>query len=101
MKTTVIGSYTIKETDIRRYYKGGILVGEKFPNKPLRLVHMNWTVEEYIIKARDFELAAICDGSSEPNPYFSTIKMMGLWEAVNKAVDKAVRNWDWWDDCEG
>lgn len=45
--------------------------------------------QEIIRKAYDFEIEAIEKGSSERNPYTDTIKAMGLWEALNEAVEMA------------
>lgn len=48
------------------------------------------TAEQKIIrKAYDFEIKAIEKGSSERNPYTEAIKAMGLWEALNEAVEMA------------
>ena len=45
--------------------------------------------QEIIRKAYDFEIEAIRSDSSEPNPYYETLKAMGLWEAINEAVEMA------------
>jgi len=45
--------------------------------------------QEIIRKAYDFEIKAIEKGSSERNPYTEAIKAMGLWEALNEAVEMA------------
>ena len=46
--------------------------------------------EQAIIReAYDFEIKAIETGSTERNPYLQTIKAMGLWEALNEAVEAA------------
>lgn len=45
--------------------------------------------QEIIRAAYDFEVAAIEAESSERNPYFEAVKAMGLWEAVNEAVEMA------------
>lgn len=47
------------------------------------------TEQEIIRKAYDFEIKAIENGSSERNPYTEVIKAMGLWEALNEAVEMA------------
>lgn len=47
------------------------------------------TEQEIIRKAYDFEIEAIEKGSSEHNPYTETIKAMGLWEALNEAIEMA------------
>ena len=48
------------------------------------------TYEQNIIrKAYEFEVEAIKNGSSEPNPYTEVIKSMGLWEALNEAIEMA------------
>ena len=47
------------------------------------------TEQELIRKAYDFEIEAIRADSSERNPYFEAIKAMGLWEALNEAVEMA------------
>ena len=44
---------------------------------------------EIITKAYEFEIAAIEAESSERNPYTEAIKAMGLWEALNEAVEMA------------
>jgi len=43
--------------------------------------------QEIIRKAYDFEVAAIEAESSERNPYFEALQTMGLWEAVNEALE--------------
>jgi hypothetical protein len=45
--------------------------------------------QEIIRKAYDFEIAAIAQNSAERNPYFEAVKAMGLWEAINEAVEMA------------
>ena len=45
--------------------------------------------QEIIRKAYDFEIKAIEELSSERNPYTEAIKAMGLWEALNEAVEMA------------
>lgn len=46
------------------------------------------TAEQDIIrKAYEFEIQAIEEGSAERNPYTEAIKAMGLWEALNEAVE--------------
>ena len=47
------------------------------------------TEQEIIRKAYDFEIEAINKCSSERNPYFEAIVAMGLWEALNEAVEMA------------
>ena len=47
------------------------------------------TEQEIIRKAYDFEMEAIKNGSSERNPYKEVIDKMGLWEALNEAVEMA------------
>lgn len=50
------------------------------------------TAEQDIIrKAYEFEIQAIEEGSAERNPYTEAIKAMGLWEALNEAVEMACR----------
>ena len=44
---------------------------------------------EIIIKAYEFEVAAIEAESTERNPYTEAIKAMGLWEALNEALEMA------------
>lgn len=44
---------------------------------------------EIIIKAYEFEVEAIEAESSERNPYAEVIKTMGLWEALNEALEMA------------
>ena len=45
--------------------------------------------QELIRKAYEFEIKAIKELSSERNPYTEDIKAMGLWEALNEAVEMA------------
>ena len=45
--------------------------------------------QEIIRKAYDFEIKAIAEDSSERNPYLESIRTMGLWEALNEAVEAA------------
>lgn len=45
--------------------------------------------QEIIVKAYEFEIAAIEADSTERNPYIGDIKAMGLWEAFNEAVEMA------------
>lgn len=45
--------------------------------------------QEIIRKAYDFEIEAIKKNSWENNPYINAIKAMGLWEALNEAVEMA------------
>lgn len=45
--------------------------------------------QEIIRKAYDFEIEAIRSGSSARNPYFETLTAMGVWEALNEAVEMA------------
>ena len=45
--------------------------------------------QEIIAKAYEFEVAAIETESTEPNPYTETLKAMGLWEALNEALEMA------------
>ena len=45
--------------------------------------------QDIIRKAYDFEIEAITQNSSERNPYFETVKAMGLWEALNEAIEMA------------
>ena len=45
--------------------------------------------QEIIRKAYDFEIAAIEAESSERNPYAKDLRAMGLWEALNEAVEMA------------
>lgn len=45
--------------------------------------------QDIIRKAYDFEVAAIEANSAERNPYADAIKAMGLWEALNEAVEMA------------
>ena len=37
----------------------------------------------------DAAMEAIKEGSSKRNPYFEALKTMGLWEALNEAVEMA------------
>lgn len=44
--------------------------------------------EKAIIRnAYAFEAEAIEAGSNEPNPYAEAVKAMGLWEAINEALE--------------
>lgn len=43
--------------------------------------------QEIIRKAYDFEVAAIEAESSERNPYAEALQAMGLWEALNEALE--------------
>ena len=43
--------------------------------------------QEIIRLAYDFEIEAIEQTSSARNPYAEAIKAMGLWEALNEAVE--------------
>lgn len=45
--------------------------------------------QELIRKAYDFEIEAIEKDSPEGNPYRETLKTMGLWEAIEEAVEMA------------
>ena len=45
--------------------------------------------QDTIVKAYEFEVAAIEADSSERNPYIEAIKAMGLWEAFNEAIEMA------------
>lgn len=45
--------------------------------------------QEIIRKAYDFEVEAIANNSTERNPYAPAVKAMGLWEALNEAVEMA------------
>ena len=45
--------------------------------------------QEIIRKAYDFEINAIEADSSERNPYAEILRAMGLWEALNEAVEMA------------
>ena len=45
--------------------------------------------QEIIRKAYEFEIEAIKNGSSDRNPYATTLQNMGLWEAFNEAVEMA------------
>jgi len=47
------------------------------------------TEQEIIAKAYEFEVAAIETESTERNPYTEALKAMGLWEALNEAVEMA------------
>ena len=47
--------------------------------------------QEIIRKAYDFEIEAIKNDSSERNPYAKEIRAMGLWEALNEAVELAFK----------
>ena len=45
--------------------------------------------QELIRKAYDFEVNAIETCSSESNPYREAVKAMGLWEALEEALELA------------
>lgn len=45
--------------------------------------------QEIIVKAYEFEVAAIEAESTERNPYIEAVKAMGLWEALNEALEMA------------
>ena len=45
--------------------------------------------QDILRKAYDFEIEAIKNDSSERNPYTEAIRAMGLWEALNEAVEMA------------
>lgn len=47
------------------------------------------TEQEIIRKAYNFEVEAIENNSSEPNPYFKKIQAIGLLEALNEALEMA------------
>lgn len=47
------------------------------------------TEQDLIAKAYDFEVKAIENGDSSPNPYKNDLVKMGLWEALNEAVEMA------------
>ena len=49
------------------------------------------TEQEIIRKAYDFEVNAIETGDCSPNPYLKAIKTMGLWEALNEAIEEAYK----------
>lgn len=52
---------------------------------------LNRSIEEQDIirKAYDFEIEAIHSNNPAANPYFDTLKALGLWEALNEAVEMA------------
>ena len=43
--------------------------------------------QEIIRKAYDFEIEAIRKNSWDENPYGDAVRAMGLWEAINEAVE--------------
>ena len=47
------------------------------------------TEQELIRKAYDFEIEAIAQDSTECNPYKEAVKAMGLWEAIEEAIEMA------------
>lgn len=47
--------------------------------------------QELIRKAYNFEIKAIEKDSAERNPYREAVKAMGLWEAVEEAVEMAFK----------
>ena len=46
--------------------------------------------QEIIRKAYDFEIEAIQNDSAERTPYADAIQAMGLWEALNEAIEMAL-----------
>lgn len=46
--------------------------------------------QELINKAFNFEMKSIKNLTSEENPYWETLKKMGLWEVVEDAVEDAL-----------
>lgn len=55
--------------------------------------YFNLTTEqkETIRKAYEFEVDCIEIGSYEPNPYRKAVKEMGLWEAIQVALEMAYK----------
>ena len=47
--------------------------------------------QELIRKAYNFEIEAIEKNSTKRNPYRETLKAMGLWEAIEEAVEMAFK----------
>ena len=47
--------------------------------------------QELVRKAYEFEVESIEACSSEPNPYGDAVKAMGLWEALEEALEEAYR----------
>ena len=45
--------------------------------------------QELICKAYEFEMEAIANCDSSTNPYADKLKALGLWEALNQAVEMA------------
>lgn len=45
--------------------------------------------QELIRKAYEWEMKAIETESTEGNPYADTLKFMGLWDALNDAIEMA------------
>lgn len=43
--------------------------------------------QDLIRKAYEFEIDAIEQDNAEPNPYCEAVKALGLWEAINEAVE--------------
>lgn len=50
-------------------------------------INLSPAEQEIIRKAYDFEVAAIEAESSERNPYAKAMQAMGLWEALNEALE--------------
>ena len=48
------------------------------------------TEQAIIAKAYEFEIKAIEACDSSPNPYKDAVQKMGLWEALNEAVEMAL-----------
>lgn len=47
--------------------------------------------QELICKAYNFEIEAIEKNSTKRNPYREALKAMGLWEAIEEAVEMAFK----------
>ena len=45
--------------------------------------------QETIRAAYEWEIAAIEQDSTDPNPYIAVLQSWGLWEALNEAVEAA------------
>lgn len=55
------------------------------------MTYFNRTTEEQEIirKAYDFEIEAIEKDSAKCNPYKEAVQTMGLWEAIEEAIEMA------------
>lgn len=52
-------------------------------------INLTSAEQEIIRKAYEFELAAIANEDAARNPYTDILQAMGLWEALDEAVEMA------------